>query len=154
MSTVFRDRLKMLGDNADALAKWQAEAEQAEETTAHKQHELQSVATLAAEVVRLNGEIARVEAEAQRIIDLTVEMIGERVGEMIGKAYERIDETARRTRSEIHNDVARELAELRAKVDDALGNKPRTAKAFRFAGEAADDEVVDLPNPLSPRDLH
>ena len=37
MSTVFRDRLKLLGDNADALAKWQAEAEQAEETTAHKQ---------------------------------------------------------------------------------------------------------------------
>jgi hypothetical protein len=147
----------------DGLHKWREDAElrraEQQDTASHE------IETLRLELRReLYRKIRELRVEMDQSVDVTTEAIGEVVGglqkditDRIAGVLKDIQSQSRASETELFRLVERRFAELAARLD-LIAPETRARRAeetFRFAGEKkADDEVVELPNPIVLRSVN
>lgn|SRR5262249_3573151 len=157
------DRLKLLGDRADPLTGWQAEAELRAEAKQRqrlseereRRHERAAMAE-SEQVTELRSEIANLRnrlAEHERaMIDVVEKVIGaiDKIPDWINKT---IEARVRLSEAEMCEKIATRFGELVGRLSAIDPTQARAkGEPFKFANERErDDDAVELPNPLPPR---
>jgi iron uptake system EfeUOB component EfeO/EfeM len=155
-----RERLALLGDRADAMTKWQAQAEEDAEREAREKQEARgrasvspTIATLQAEMIELRTYVAERDQEYLRITESLVKGI-DAIESWVRKT---IEARVLYSESQMCARIAESFGELRGWISAIDTARARAAKgdSFRFASEKDvgenDGEPVELPNPLPPR---
>ena len=158
------DRLKLLGDRADPLTRWQAEAElriEAEdERERQREHaavaESEQVQQPRSEIADLRHELATVRAHiAEREQDLisvadTISGIVDKLPNWVDTA---IEARVKRSEAEMCGKIAEKFGELLGRLEALDPTLTRAKGEFKFANERErdDNEITELPNPLLPR---
>jgi len=140
-----RDRLIRCGiplADPDGLERWRADAERREQERARAERQQQrerryeNIAGVRNEVAGLRNDVSGLREEMRERSRVSIEVVGEE----LGAHADRIDDTLTR------------LIELERKVAEQVATKPRGFD--RFANERDSDGPIDLPNPLSLRELN
>ena len=97
------------------------------------------------------GELSRLHEEIERRHELLLEAVGAALGEVSNKTLDRAEKAIREMQDELFTSVERRLAELVARFDAIASGASSRSKDFKFSNERHSDDIVDLPNPLSPR---
>jgi seryl-tRNA synthetase len=153
------DRLKLLGDRADPLTRWQAEAELRAEAKQRqrlseereRRHERAAMAE-SEQVTELRSVVAELRnrlAEHERaMIDVVENVIG-----VIDKIPDWIKKTVKLSEAETGAKIAEHFGELMGRLSAIDPTQARAkGEPFKFANERErEDEVTELPNPLRPR---
>jgi hypothetical protein len=92
----------------------------------------------------LRDEVAKLRNELNAQHECQIAATGEALGETIKDMHDAI----KKIETELFGLVERRFGELMGRLDGILPDSPRP-KDFKFASER--DDVLDLPNPLSPR---
>jgi hypothetical protein len=152
------DRLKLLGDRADPLTRWQAEAEVKAETEARERQSAQRQAAESREVAALRAEIAGLRASfAERAerdgkILKAIDDLATCLDKIEGWVRKQIETRILRSQGEMAGRIAESFGELRGLIAAIDPAQARAAKgeAFRFASEKgageSDGEPIELPN--------
>jgi len=140
-----RDRLIRCGiplADPDGLERWRADAERREQERARAERQQQrerryeNIAGVRNEVAGLRNDVSGLREEMRERSRVSIEVVGEELG---AHAH--------------HIEVAlTRLIELERKVAEQVATKPRGFD--RFANERDSDGPIDLPNPLSLRELN
>jgi len=130
----------------DGLERWRADAERHEQefeqerTRAERQQRrerrYENIADVRNEVADLRNDVSGLREEMRERSRVSIEVLGQE----LGAHADRIEDTLTR------------LIELERKVAEQVATKPRGFD--RFANERDSDGPVDLPNPLSRRELN
>jgi predicted RNase H-like nuclease (RuvC/YqgF family) len=148
------DRLKLLGDGADPLTRWQAEAEVKAETEARERQSAQRQAAESREVAALRAEIADLRARLDER-DQTIVRLADTIDILIDKTPNWVEKTIEgrvlKSEAEMCGKIAERFGELMGRIAALDPTQARAAKGepFRFANEKADspdEPVIDLPN--------
>ena len=154
------DRLKLLGDRADPLTRWQAEAELRIEAERHREHaamaESEHVQALRHEIADLRHELANVQARlAERDKDFigiadTISGIVDKLPNWVDTA---IEARVKRSEAEMCGKIAEKFGELLGRLEALDPTLTRAKGEFKFANERERDDnaITELPNPLPPR---
>jgi hypothetical protein len=160
-----RDRLTLLGDRADPLTRWQAEAEMRAEAEAREREaeererrreraESEQVQELRSEIAVLRQELANVEVRLaerdEKFLDI-VDQLATGLDKVEAWATKAIEARVTRLEAEMCAKVAESFGELlgRLKALDPTLARAARGEPFRFANEKADshdEPVIDLPN--------
>ena len=153
-----RDRLKLLGDRADELTRWQAAAEEQAETEARERQSAQRQAAESREVAALRAEIAELSARLDER-DQTIVRLADTIDILIDKTptwvEKMIEGRVLKSEAAMVGRITEKFAELLGRISaiDPAQARAKNGEAFRFASEKTDDngDIVELPNPLPPR---
>jgi hypothetical protein len=154
------DRLKLLGDRADPLTRWQAEAELQTEAEQRQQRskdrersamaESEQVQALRHEIAALRNHIAeREQANSENMVE-----IARAVREVVDQIPDWIKAAVRKSDAALRVLIAERFGEALGRIAAIDPAGARTAKGeFKFANEReqADNAITELPNPLPPR---
>jgi predicted nuclease with TOPRIM domain len=150
-----RDRLKLLGDRADELTRYQAVAEEEEERLsrvqeAEKERSMESrqVASLRSEIADLRARLDESDQTTVRLAD-TIDILIDKTPTWVEKM---IEARVLKSEAQMYAKIGESFGELRgwiSAIDPALARATK-GETFRFASEKSagerDDEPVDLPN--------
>jgi hypothetical protein len=166
------DRLKLLGERADPLTRWQAEAElrtEAEQRQRRNEERERSreraamakseqVMALRSEIADLRHQLANVRAQiAERDQDIIgiAGTITDTLNKLPGWTENTVEARVKRSEAEMCGKISERFGELMgrlAAIDPALA-RAKASEPFKFASEKTGDnsDAVELPNPLPPR---
>jgi len=147
----FRTRAELMGDNCDALLRYQAEAEatiereevERREVPEHSPGSQTTIMALRSEVAELRGQIAD-----------TARTLNSVLNEIVPSICDLVDTTRTKLDSKITERVAELRGELRGSLAVLDPSRDKSSGSFKFASEKADDSNVvhDLASPLG--DIH
>jgi hypothetical protein len=128
----------------NGLEKWRAEAVVLEQAQQHER-EMRAVDELRAEMC---AELASIREEMIARRDLTHEAVGEFVGQLNAEAENSVAKLVKQVQRDLWAQIERRFAALSARLDVlAKGSSKARAKN-------AQNSPVDIPNPLSRRELN
>jgi hypothetical protein len=151
------DRLRLLGDRADDLTRYQAEAEAKLEMDAREQRqaaESRHVAALRSEIAELRASFAERDERDGKILK-AIDDFATCFDKIEGWVGKQIETRILRAQAETAGQIAESFGELRGLIAVLDPTQVRAARGeqFKFAIERTGDngDVVELPNPLAPR---
>jgi hypothetical protein len=153
------DRLRLLGDRADPLTRWQAEAElkeQGQRRSKEAMAESEYVQALRHEIADLRHELANVEArltECDKDFTGIADTVVTALDKMPGWVEKTIEARVTRSEAEMCGKIAEKFGELLGRLKALDPTVARAKGEFKFANECEPDgdAITELPNPLPPR---
>jgi CHASE3 domain sensor protein len=153
-----RDRLKLLGDRADPLTKWQAEAEEDAEREAREKQEARGRASVSPTIAALQAEIIELRAY---VVQRDQEYL--KMTETLIEGFDKIESWTRKTIEArvLHSEagmcarISERFGELRGQISAIDPTRAKNDEPFKFANERArDDDIPELPNFLPARAIN